>query len=66
MSTASAEPDARTIADLLADLGDVPASRVRLRPWPGTATGQGQEVFGGEGGRGLGVHDSASAVRASR
>src|SRR5690349_11677406 len=30
--------DAETIADLLARLGDVPPSRVRLRPWPGTAT----------------------------
>lgn len=30
--------DPETIADLLARLGDVPASRVRLRPWPGTAT----------------------------
>jgi Uma2 family endonuclease len=34
-TTASA---AETIADLLARLGDVPADRVRLRPWPGTAT----------------------------
>ncbi|MDB5352101.1 MAG: hypothetical protein JWN86_3348 [Planctomycetota bacterium] len=29
-----------TIADLLARLGDVPASRVRLFPYPGTATEQ--------------------------
>src|SRR4051794_26873693 len=29
---------AETIADLLARLGDIPADRVRLRPWPGTAT----------------------------
>ena len=27
-----------TIADLLDHLGDIPASRVRLHPWPGTAT----------------------------
>jgi Uma2 family endonuclease len=29
---------AETIADLLERLGDIPADRVRLRPWPGTAT----------------------------
>src|SRR5437868_4499921 len=33
-------PDVRTIADLLHDLGDIPANRVRLHPFPGTATEQ--------------------------
>jgi hypothetical protein len=27
-----------TVSDLLYQLGDIPASRVRLQPWPGTAT----------------------------
>jgi hypothetical protein len=31
---------AETIADLIKRLGDIPADRVRLRPWPGTATEQ--------------------------
>ena len=35
---ASAPPDDETIADLLERLGDIPPSRVRLRPYPGTAT----------------------------
>jgi Uma2 family endonuclease len=34
----TAASTAETIADLLARLGDIPADRVRLRPWPGTAT----------------------------
>jgi Uma2 family endonuclease len=31
-------PTAVTVSDLLYQLGDIPASRVRLQPWPGTAT----------------------------
>ena len=31
-------PSTRTVADLLRDLGDIPAHRVRLVPTPGTAT----------------------------
>jgi Uma2 family endonuclease len=30
--------ESRSIADLLEELGDIPASRVRLYPYPGTAT----------------------------
>jgi Uma2 family endonuclease len=30
--------DVRTVGDLLARLGDIPAARVRLHPFPGTAT----------------------------
>ena len=34
-----APPDlGETIAELLAHLGDIPPSRIRLHPWPGTAT----------------------------
>ena len=33
-----APPRYRTVADLLHELGDIPADRVRLRPAPGTAT----------------------------
>ena len=33
-----APPRFRTVADLLRELGDIPADRVRLRPEPGTAT----------------------------
>jgi Uma2 family endonuclease len=39
MSTTAESPPV-TIAELLARLGDVPARRVRLRPYPGTATEQ--------------------------
>lgn len=38
MSTALAARRPATVADLIADLGDVPLSRVRLDPPPGTAT----------------------------
>lgn len=40
MSTAATSPPQafRTVADMLAHLGDVPAHRVRMRPAPGTAT----------------------------
>jgi Uma2 family endonuclease len=33
-----ATPNHRTIAELLEQLGDIPAERVRSRPYPGTAT----------------------------
>ena len=33
-----ATPNHRTIADLLEQLGDIPAERVRSQPYPGTAT----------------------------
>jgi len=38
MKMLSNSPTPKTIADLLAQLGDVPANRVRLLPIPGTAT----------------------------
>src|SRR5262245_58492002 len=31
-------PDFVTVADLLESLGDIPPERVRMHPWPGTAT----------------------------
>ena len=34
----TAPPPVRTVADLLRDLGDIPAHRVRMTPTPGTAT----------------------------
>lgn len=37
MATAT-HPAARTVADLLKSLGDIPSERVRLEPHPGTAT----------------------------
>ena len=37
---ATKTPPLATIADLLAKLGNIPPSRVRLRPFPGTATEQ--------------------------
>jgi len=37
MASESALPSPETVADLLESLGGVPASRVRLRPFPGTA-----------------------------
>jgi Uma2 family endonuclease len=39
MSVAAAAPaDDETVADLLERLGNIPPNRVRMRPWPGTAT----------------------------
>ncbi|CAN5905187.1 hypothetical protein BH23PLA1_BH23PLA1_25220 [soil metagenome] len=38
MSVTTAPPTFRTVAELLAHLGDIPPERVRLRPAPGTAT----------------------------
>ncbi len=38
MSVTTAPPTFKTVADLLAHLGDIPPDRVRLRPAPGTAT----------------------------
>ena len=38
MSTALAPTKLETLADMLRDLGDIPAARIRLRPYPGTAT----------------------------
>ena len=37
-ASASAPPNDETIADLLERLGDIPPNRVRLYPYPGTAT----------------------------
>ncbi len=37
-TTTAASTRFRTVAELLHRLGDVPAERVRLQPWPGTAT----------------------------
>src|SRR4051794_25950148 len=36
-ATLTASP-VRTMQDVLHDLGDIPAYRVRMTPWPGTAT----------------------------
>jgi Uma2 family endonuclease len=39
MSLASlALPTIETVAELLESLGDIPPERIRMRPWPGTAT----------------------------
>jgi len=39
MSLATLAPPAfETVADLLESLGDIPPERVRMHPWPGTAT----------------------------
>ncbi|HEX8200725.1 MAG TPA: Uma2 family endonuclease, partial [Isosphaeraceae bacterium] len=40
MSQTTAISPRRTVADLLKELGDIPADRVRLHPTPGTATEQ--------------------------
>jgi Uma2 family endonuclease len=40
MAIATTESEIPTIADLLAELGDIPPHRVLLRPYPGTATEQ--------------------------
>jgi Uma2 family endonuclease len=39
MSSAVLEPPTfETVADLLESLGDIPPERIRMHPWPGTAT----------------------------
>ena len=38
--TELSSPDNRTLADLLDELGNIPAKRIRLNPPPGTATEQ--------------------------
>jgi hypothetical protein len=39
MSLASlAPPTIETVAELLEALGDIPPERIRMHPWPGTAT----------------------------